>query len=131
MVASASVGLLLVACGTTNTSAPQANKPSSTQQAAVLTQPSTQARLAINKAISVALNGTKVSVAKNAFVNSSQLTLQRNTQDPRGMKGLNGRLLGAPVLHHFSMVKQNGSCYLIDKRTSKRHLLSGVNCKSV
>ena len=135
------LGILVSACNSSGTSTVKANavphnsiqtsakKPSFTAEAAVLTEPSTQARLAINSAISTALNGTKIAVAKNAFVNSSQLTLQRNTQDPRGMAGLNGRLLGAPVVYHFSMVKQNGSCYLIDARTQKRHSLSGVSCK--
>ena len=135
------LGILVSACNSSGTSTVKANavphnsikasanKPSFTGEAAVLTEPSTHARLAINNAISTALNGTKIAVAKNAFVNSSQLTLQRNTKDPRGMAGLNGRILGAPVVYHFSMVKQNGSCYLIDARTQKRHSLSGVNCK--
>ena len=133
LVTSVSIGLLLAACSTNepSTTALASNTPNTTKRAAVLSQASTQARLVINKTISSVLRGTKVSIAKNAFVNSSQLTLQQNMQDPRGMKGLNGRLLGSPVLHHFSMVKQSGSCYLIDAQTSKRHLLSGVNCKPV
>lgn len=115
--------LLLTACGATEHK--QAAQP------AVLGDASAQARSVINTTISNALGGTKVTVAKNAFVSSDKLVLQRATRDPLGMKGLNGRLLGRPVLHRFSMVKQNGSCYLIREKTTKRYLLNGVSCRSL
>ena len=115
--------LLLTACGAT--------EHKQTAQPAVLGEASAQARSVVNTTISQVLGGTKVAVAKNAFVTSDKLVLQRVTRDPRGMKGLNGRLLGRPVLHRFSMVKQSGSCYLIHEKTGKRYLLSSVSCRSL
>lgn len=115
--------LLLAACSAT--------EHKQTVQPAVLEESSVKMRAIIHTTISRALNGTKVAVAKNAFVSNSRLVLQKATQDPQGMKGLNGRLLGRPVLHRFSMVKQSNSCYLIHEKTSKRYLLNEVRCRSL
>ena len=115
--------LLSVACGTVE------HKKAS--QLAVLASASSSSRSVINTAISTALNESNVVIATTAFINSPHLTLQRNTKDPNNMKGLNGRLLGRPVLHHFSLIKQRDSCYLLAQKTNKQYLLSGVSCRSV
>ena len=100
-------------------------------QAAILGEYSTQVRLVINATISEALNGTKVAVAKSAFVNSNKLTLQKAAQNSAGMKGINGRLLDRPTVYSFLMMKQGSDCFLVYEKTKKQYLLNGVSCRLI
>lgn len=114
------------------TSAPAGSTPSTTTaSAALLNAPSADTTARISSAMSAALHGTKVAVAPDAFTKNSQLTLERNTQNPRSMPGLNGRLMGVPVIHRFSLISRDGSCYLVYEKTGKEFPLNGVSCQPV
>ena len=121
----------LVICITLPLIACNASAIKETPKPAVLERSSVEVRSVLNATISAALNGTKVTVGSKALVNSDRLTIQRNLSEPAGMKGLNGHLVGRPVIHQFSMVKAGSSCYLIHEKTKKRYLLQGVSCKEV
>jgi len=107
-------------------------KPKDSLQSAVLIQPSAASTGVLNAIISRALNGARVSVAQDAFTQSSELQIERMAQDPASMPGLNGRLMGLPEAHRFSLKKNNeGNCYLVYQKTGNEYPLDGVKCRVV
>lgn len=111
------------------TSAPTGSTTNTAASAAILNAPSADTTARLSNAISAALHGTRVALAPDAFTKSSQLTLERNTQNPRHMPGLNGRLMDMPVIHRFTLMSRSGGCYLVYEKTGKEYPLNGVSCK--
>ncbi len=109
-----------------------ATEPKISLQSALLIQPTASSTTVLNTTISRALNGARVSVAQDALTNSSELQIDRMAQDPAGMPGLNGRLMGMPVAHRFSLKKNHeGVCYLVYQKTGVEYLLDGVTCRAL
>jgi len=98
-------------------------------QAAVLIQHSVETSSLLNQAVSSALNGAKVSLASRALTQTSDVQVERTTQDPASMPGLNGQLMEVPKAHHFSLRKQGSQCYLVYQKTGQAFLLEGVKCR--
>ena len=120
----------LSACRSTPTQAPAPKStPAKEITAAVLTVPSTGTTLLLSKAVSEALNGTKVTLAADAFTKSSRLNVERNTENPKAKPGLNGRLMGVPVVHRFALMIKAKKCYLVYEKTGKKYKLDGVKCR--
>ena len=126
----------LFACRSTPTK-PPAHSPaakkaqSSVMTAAVLAVPSTGTTRLLSKAVSEALNGKKVSLAPDAFTKSGRFSLERNTANPRDKPGLNGRLMGVPVVHRFALMMKARKCYLVYQKTEKIYALDGVKCRPI
>lgn len=114
------VSLLQSGCGST---------PTKTMQAAVLTQHSVATTKVLNSAVSRALNGVKVSLASRALTQRSDVEVERMAQDSVSVPGLNGRLMGKPVVHRFLLKQQAGDCYLVYEKTGQAYLLEGVKCQ--
>lgn len=126
----------LVACRSTPTKPPThspaaKNTHSSAMTAAVLTVPSTGTSRLLSKAVSEALNGRKVNLARDAFTKNGRLSLERNTANPRDKPGLNGRLMGAPAVHRFALMMKARKCYLVYQKTGKMYALDGVKCRPI
>lgn len=130
----------LFACTSTPTKPPTQNpaarsaKPavtSAVMTAAVLAVPSTGTSRLLTKAMSEALNGTKVNLAPDAFTKNGRLSLERNTVDPKNKPGLNGRLMGVPTVHRFALMLKSNKCYLVYQKTGKIYALDGVKCRPI
>lgn len=113
-----------------NTSA-SALMTSDSMRPAVLRKSSAAATTQLNQAISQALHGSQFTMAADAFTRSHQLTLQRSTQDPVNMPGLNGRIMEMPVIHRFSLMSLDGACYLRYEKTGKTYPLQGIRCRTL
>ena len=98
-------------------------------QAAVLTQPSVATSSVLNAAASRALNGVRVSLARDALTQSSDMQIERMTQDPASARGLNGRLMGVPTVYRFSLKRRESDCFLVYEKTGQAYPLEGVSCK--
>jgi hypothetical protein len=121
----------LSACRSTPTKAPTPKKASSdVMTAALITVPSTGTTRLLSIAVSEALNGSKVNLAADAFTKSSRLNIERNTENPSNKPGLNGRLMGLPVVHRFALMVKARKCYLVYEKTGKKYKLDGVKCRS-
>lgn len=103
--------------------------PPKALQDAVLTQPSAATSKVLNAAASRALNGTRVSLARDAFTKSSEMQIERLAQDPASMRGLNGRIMGVPKVYSFSLKSKEGGCYLVYKKTGLAYPLDEVSCR--
>ncbi len=130
-----SAASLLSACAATSiTQETQGCRCQSSNQTssgpAVLSASSTDNTRILSTAMSQALNGTKVTLAPDVFTQSSQHSLQRNTDNPRGMAGLNGRLMGVPEIHRFSLIRTGENCLLRYEKTGKTYPLQGLKCQS-
>jgi len=107
-------------------------EPRGSLQSALLIETSAASVGALNTAISQALNGASVSVAQDAFTQSSELQIERMAQDPASMLGLNGRLMSRPEAHRFSLKSNNkGNCYLVYQRTGFEYRLDDVKCRVI
>lgn len=120
------------ACVSTSRSVPAPKQaPPNTITAAVLSVPSTGTTRLLAKAMSEALNGTKVALAPDAFTRSGRLNVERNTKNPSAKPGLNGRLMGVPVVHRFALMIKANKCYLVYEKTGKKYALDGVKCRAM
>lgn len=92
---------------------------------ALITNPTTESRAALQDVINAALN-TNVILADDALINSSLLTIERNS--PRGMQNppAQGRNMDAPI--QFRLVTSAAGCTLIDLRDSSRYALEFTTC---
>lgn len=111
-----------VGCGST---------PASTGMvSAVLIQPLPVTTQVLNKAVSQALNGAKVSLARNVLIGTSELQIERMAQGSASMSGMNGTLLEMPKIYRFSLKKSSrGGCFLLYPKTGNEYRLKGVQCK--
>ena len=117
-----------------HTPAAKHNKPavaSTAMTAAVLAAPSTGTSRLLSKAMSEALNGTRINLAAEAFTKDGRLNLERNTANPRDKPGLNGRLMGVPTVHRFALMMKSNKCYLVYEKTGKIYALDEVKCRPI
>lgn len=97
---------------------------------AVLHQSTPETTQQLSNAVAQALNVKRgmIYLAPDVFTKNSQLIIERNTQEPASMAGLNGRLMGVPVIHRFALMKRSGQCYLVYQKTGKPKWLKGLEC---
>ena len=101
-------------------------------QSAVLTKPSPATTKVLNKAVSRALNGTKVLLARTVLIDTSELQIERMMQSPAAMPSLDGNFIGMPKVYRFSLKRNSsGDCFLLYPKTGKRYRLEGVRCRSL
>lgn len=89
-----------------------------------ITQQLTQA---ISRALNV--NSASLNLAPDVFTQHSQVVIERNTQPPPTMPELNGRLIQAPVVHRFTLMKRADECYLVYEKTGAPQRLDGLSCR--
>ncbi len=85
----------------------------------------------ISQAMSLALNGKKVSLTANAFRKNAQHTLEKKSFTGLNSNAADGLILGIPVIHRFSLFSNDSSCHLIYEKTGTKYPLNGVNCKAL
>ena len=98
---------------------------------AVLVNASTETTATLNRTISRALNGTKVSLASEVFTRSFELTLERDAQSLGAKPGLNGRLLGVPKVQRFFLLLKASQCLLRHENNGKDYALDRVVCRAI
>ncbi len=108
------------------------NEAKDSMKPAVLTQPKAATTMVLNNTVSLALNGTKVMLARQVLTQSSELTVERMAQDNPSAMGLNGRMMGDPQVYRFFLkMDASGGCYLIYQKTGQKYPLDGVGCKAL
>jgi hypothetical protein len=93
---------------------------------AVVTNTGPESRAELRRVVSEALGGAPVTLADDALVHESTLTIERAR--PRDAEGrpLGGRERERP--EHFRLVKSGGSCVLVQESTGRRFPLTAVAC---
>ncbi|MCA1826687.1 MAG: hypothetical protein ABR567_11870 [Myxococcales bacterium] len=100
--------------------------PSADEVPAVIVRPTAQSRAALEEAVSIALNGAKVTLADLALTGGSELMIERMIRrDPEGHP-VQGRVTEKP--ERFRLVRSGGDCVLIHERTGKRYRLVDTEC---
>jgi len=98
---------------------------------AILLESSTENTQIISQAMSLALNGEKISLTTNAFINNSQHTLEKKLFTGINSNAANGLILGIPEIHRFSLFSNETSCHLVYEKTGAKYPLNGVSCKAL
>lgn len=98
---------------------------------AVLHQSTPETTQQLSNAVAQALNVKRgmIYLAPDVFTKNSQLIIERNTQEPASMAGLNGRLMSMPVIHRFALMTRSGQCYLVYQKTGEPKLLKDLVCR--
>lgn len=118
--------ILSILSGCTNATVDQTSKP------AALINASTANTKIISQAMSQALNGRQIMLGENAFINSSQHTLEKKSFTGMNTNSVDGLILGIPVVHRFSMFTNNkNSCYLVYDKTGEQYSLKGIDCRTL
>ncbi|TMA21580.1 MAG: hypothetical protein E6J88_15550 [Deltaproteobacteria bacterium] len=111
--------VLISACRTPSGGAP-------TDGPAVIVHPPPQSRAALAEAVSIALNGARVTLADSALTGSSQLIIERMLRrDPEGHP-VQGRVTEEP--ERFRLLKSGADCVLLHERTGQRYRLVDTEC---
>lgn len=116
-----SIATLLTACGSFRISS---------AQPAIISNPSAEVKAELTEKISLALNGTQILLANDAFTTSSQLTLTRKQHQTLQ----HGITMGRSVEHSamiFELVKHNNHCYVVHAAKQTRFKLEKSKCQSV
>lgn len=105
--------------------------PKKTMSPAVLHHSTPEITQQLTQAISRALNvnSASLNLAPDVFTQSSQLRIEKNTQPPPMRPELSGRLMQAPVVHHFTLMKRADECYLVYEKTGESQRLDGLSCR--
>jgi hypothetical protein len=91
-----------------------------------VTRPTEAGRAELLRAVTIALNGTPVTLADDALTHESLLIIEHaHPRDAHGLP-LNGRELGRP--EQFRLVKSGSHCILVHQRTGKRYRLRSTTC---
>jgi len=98
---------------------------------AVLIGPSNANTQIIEKVISQALNGKKIAIADNAFLQSNQLLIEKKPYSSINTTAVDGLILGGPSVHRFALYSQGTSCYLVYAKTGNQYPLNGIKCKAL
>ena len=100
----------------------------SSEQSALLINPSEEARAELQRVISAALHGAPVRLAGDALTRDSVVTIDR--VEPRTPDGtpFDGRQVGQRS-QHFRLVRDGAHCFLIQQETGKHWSLHRVTCK--
>lgn len=93
---------------------------------ALISSPDAKARAEIRETISRALNGTRVTIANDAFTVRSTLAI-----DPPGahIGAASGRIMAKP--DHFDMQMRGNKCELVHRQSGEIYALKHVRCKAV
>jgi hypothetical protein len=98
--------------------------------AAVLEQSDANARATLTTAVSEMLLGARVTLAEDALLHDSHLTVERAR--PRATDGqlLNGRILERP--EQFQLIKEQEQCVLVQQSSGRRKVLpSIIGCRAL
>jgi hypothetical protein len=112
--------LLLSACRTTAPAAGAGEVP------ALIVRPTAQSRAALGEAVTIALNGAKVTLADYALTGSSELMIERMIRRDAEGNPVQGRVTEEP--ERFRLVKSGADCVLIHERTGRRYRLIDTEC---
>jgi hypothetical protein len=117
----AAAAVLIAACNSTPVRA--------IETAAVLHNPDAATRTALEGAISEMLQGAKVTLADDALLHDSWITVERAR--PRAANGqlVNGRILERP--ERFQLVMERERCVLVQHSNGRRKMLDSVACRAV
>jgi hypothetical protein len=95
--------------------------------AAVITHPTAASRAALERAVSLALNGVHVRLADDALTRADLLIVGRaQARDARGLP-LNGRDLERP--QHFRLLRRRSQCVLLHVESGKARVLRHTTCR--
>jgi len=95
------------------------------EQAARIVDSTDASRAALQETVNALLN-TDVTLADDALVDSSLLTIERNVPPKIGSPPAQGRIMDMPI--QFQLITDGSNCVLIDKRDESRHLLENTVC---
>ena len=96
---------------------------------AILLESNIENTLIISQAMSLALNGTKISLNSRTFMRSPHHTLEKKQLTNLNSNIANGLILSIPKIYRFSLFSHDTSCFLIYQNSGKKFPLSGVKCK--
>lgn len=114
------IALLLTACG---------SQPArGNSEPALLDEVSAAYRTALESAVSEALHGVPVTLAKDALTQESLLIVERRPMPKLQQPGLGGREMQMP--EKFRLMTDGKDCWLLQLSDSARWPLPGVSCKS-
>ena len=109
-----------------------ANESKDSMKPAVLTQSSVATTKVLNATVSRALNGARVRLARDVLTKSSELKVERMAKGTASQPGLNGSLMGKPLVYQFSLrVATSGNCYLIYQKNGQKYSLESVSCRAL
>jgi hypothetical protein len=114
------IALLASAC---RTAAPA---PGPDEVPALIVRPTDKSRAALAEAVSIGLDGARVTLADFALTGSSELVIERMVR--RDLEGdrVQGRVTEQP--ERFRLVKSGQECVLIHDSTGKRYRLVDTEC---
>ena len=93
---------------------------------AVIVHPTPESRAALAEAVSIALNGAKVTLADFALTGSSELLIERMIRRDAEGRPVQGRVTEHP--ERFKLVKSGADCVLIHEGTGRRYRLVDTEC---
>lgn len=108
----------LAACGSLNAS--------DQEVPAVIVGMTPEARTELQRVLVEASNGAPVTIAENAFSESSQLILEQGRLADSSQRLLSGRDLGKPRI--FTLVSRSGDCWLVRNEDGQRWQLNSIKC---
>ena len=109
---------VLAACGSIAAAGPD--------QPALMVEVTPEATQQLQQALEDANNGAPVTIADDAFTQSSQLALEQGRLADGPGRPLTGRDLGVPKI--FSLIKNDRGCWLVREADGERWLLDKVSC---
>jgi hypothetical protein len=94
---------------------------------AIIPHPTAASRADLESAVSQALGGTRVRLARGALTHDSLLLVDRaQARDLRGLP-LNGRELQRP--QHFQLLLRGSQCVLLHVETGRAYVLAHTRCR--
>ena len=101
-------------------------QPAQPEVPALLTASDAASRAELERVISQAFNGVKVTLADDALTRESTLSIERaRPRDAQGVP-LDGRDTGRP--EHFRLLKVGSDCVLVQESTGQRWMLKDSKC---
>lgn len=99
------------------------------ETAAVLTDADASVRATLATAVSEMMQGAKVTLADDALLNDSWLTVERAR--PRTADGqlFNGRIVERP--EQFQLIKEREQCVLVQAGSGQRKVLPSLTCRAL
>ena len=100
--------------------------PSPDEVPAVIVRATDRSRAALAEAVSIALDGVKVTLADFALTQSSDLLIERMVRRDAEGNPVQGRVTEEP--ERFRLVRNRADCVLIHERTGRRYRLVDTEC---
>jgi hypothetical protein len=119
LAAGTMAGASIAACSST-----AANEP---EMPAVLQEVNAVTRAAVTAAVTDMLQGAQVTLAEDALLHDSWLTVERARARDASGQLLNGRVLERP--EQFQLLKQQDKCVLLHHGSGQRKVLSSIGCR--